>query len=40
VTVMIIDGRPVRGLEAFIDWHTVYTARAGAPVTELSETVP
>jgi acyl-CoA reductase-like NAD-dependent aldehyde dehydrogenase len=28
------------GLEAFIDWHTVYTARAGAPVTELSETVP
>jgi acyl-CoA reductase-like NAD-dependent aldehyde dehydrogenase len=28
------------GLEAFIGWHTVYTACAGAPVTELSETVP
>jgi acyl-CoA reductase-like NAD-dependent aldehyde dehydrogenase len=28
------------GLEGFIDGHTVYTARTGAPVTDLAETVP
>jgi acyl-CoA reductase-like NAD-dependent aldehyde dehydrogenase len=27
------------GLEGFIDWHTVYTARTGAPVGDLAETV-